>query len=236
MEASHAIDTGLQGSVLSQDRRIFRKKEASGTVHHTMLYVHHAPIRVWHWVNAAAFVFLLVTGVQIRFAEQLDWFSLEEAIHLHNYVGFMVISNYCLWLVYGLASGQIRLYIPSCKNVIPRIRAQIVYYAYGIFRGDPNPHVMTPENKFNLMQQKTYAMIMFVLVPLQITTGLFLWEIKRFDNYIQFMGGIRIVNLIHVVLFFFFAAFMIGHLYLATLGHTPLAHIKAMFTGYEEEP
>jgi len=235
MENITAFDTGEQERVLSHDRRTFRKKEAVGNVKNKMRYIHHAPIRVWHWVNATAFIFLLVTGVQIRFAEQLDWFSLEEAIHLHNYVGFMVISNYCLWLFYSLASGQIRLYLPSCKNMIRKIKEQVVYYSYGIFRGDHNPHAVTPECKFNVMQQQTYALIMFVLLPLQIVTGLFLWEIKRFENYIQFMGGIRIVNLLHVVLFFFFAAFMIGHLYLSTLGHTPLAHIKAMFTGYEEE-
>jgi thiosulfate reductase cytochrome b subunit len=28
-------------------------------------------------------------------------------------------------------------------------------------------------------------------------------------------------------------AFLIGHLYLSTTGHTPLAHIKAMITGWE---
>jgi hypothetical protein len=27
-------------------------------------------------------------------------------------------------------------------------------------------------------------------------------------------------------------AFLIGHLYLSTTGHTPLAHIKAMITGW----
>jgi thiosulfate reductase cytochrome b subunit len=235
MEALAAIDNGEQGKVLSQDRRTIRKKEAIGLVPHKMIYIHHAPIRVWHWVNATAFIFLIVTGVQIRFAEHLDLFSLEEAIHLHNYVGFMVISNYCLWLFYSLASGQIRLYIPSCKHMIQKIQEQVVYYSYGIFRGDHNPHVISPEGKFNVMQQQTYALIMFALLPLQLVTGLFLWEIKRFENYIQFMGGIRMVNLLHVVLFFFFTAFIVGHLYLSTLGHTPLAHIKAMFTGYEEE-
>ena len=29
-------------------------------------------------------------------------------------------------------------------------------------------------------------------------------------------------------------AFFIAHVYLATAGHTPLAHIKAMITGWEE--
>ena len=29
-------------------------------------------------------------------------------------------------------------------------------------------------------------------------------------------------------------AFLIGHFYLSTTGHTPLAHIKAMITGWED--
>ncbi len=61
-----------------------------------LVYIHHAPIRVWHWVNAVGFMFLVLTGVQIRFAENLNFITLEEAIHLHNYVGFMVIADYFL--------------------------------------------------------------------------------------------------------------------------------------------
>ncbi len=218
----------------TKDTSLRRPMRKLAVVKNKMIYIHHAPIRVWHWVNAVAFICLLLTGVQIRFAEQLDLFSLEEAIHLHNYVGFMVISNYFLWLFYSLASGQIRLYIPNFNKMASKIKEQIFFYSFGIFRGDHNPHVITPECKFNVMQQQTYAVIMFVLVPIQMATGLFLWEIKRFENYIHFMGGVMIVNLVHVILFFFFAAFLIGHIYLATLGHTPLAHIKSMFTGYEE--
>jgi hypothetical protein len=30
-------------------------------------------------------------------------------------------------------------------------------------------------------------------------------------------------------------AFLIGHFYLSTTGHTPLAHIKAMITGWEDQ-
>jgi thiosulfate reductase cytochrome b subunit len=65
-------------------------------------------------------------------------------------------------------------------------------------------------------------------------TGLFLWRVKQFSGYIEILGGIKVVDSIHVMLFFFFAIFLVVHSYLATLGHTPLAHFKAMFTGYEE--
>ena len=56
----------------------------------------------------------------------------------------------------------------------------------------------------------------------------------RFADWINLAGGIKIVDTIHVFLFLFFTSFIFVHVYLATLGHTATAHIKAMFTGYEE--
>ncbi|NIP17806.1 MAG: hypothetical protein GWM87_06380 [Xanthomonadales bacterium] len=52
---------------------------------------------------------------------------------------------------------------------------------------------------------------------------------------IEFTGGIRVVSTIHMLIFIFFVSFMLIHIYLSSLGHTPSAHFKAMFTGYEEE-
>jgi len=199
-----------------------------------MMYIHPAPVRVWHWVNAVGFIILILTGIQIRFAEMLDLFSLEEAIQIHNYVGFVVIAAYGLWVAYYFGTGKIRLYFPNPRTFVPKATQQIKYYGSGIFKGEPNPHHMTPDNKFNALQQNAYVGIMFVFLPTQMITGLFLWRVKRFENYIDLLGGIKIVDSIHVLLFFFFTAFIFVHAYLATLGHTPLAHFKAMFTGFEE--
>jgi len=199
-----------------------------------LMYVHPAPVRVWHWVNAVGFVILIITGIQIRFAEMVDWFSLEEAIQLHNYVGFVVIAAYGLWVSYYFGTMKIKLYFPNPRAFVPNAIKQIKYYGSGIFKGEPNPHHMTPDNKFNVLQKNAYLGIMFVFLPAQMITGLFLWRVKRFENYIELIGGIKIVSTIHVLLFFFFTAFIFVHVYLATLGHTPLAHFKAMFTGFEE--
>jgi thiosulfate reductase cytochrome b subunit len=199
-----------------------------------LMYVHPAPVRVWHWVNAVGFIILIITGIQIRFAEMVNWFSLEEAIKLHNYVGFVVIAVYGLWVSYYFGTMKIKLYFPNPRTFVPNAIKQLKYYGAGIFRGEPNPHQMTPENKFNALQKNAYVGIMFVFLPAQMITGLFLWRVKRFENYIDLIGGIKIVSSIHVLLFFFFVAFLFVHIYLATLGHTPWAHFKAMFTGYEE--
>jgi cytochrome b subunit of formate dehydrogenase len=77
-----------------------------------LMYVHPAPVRVWHWVNAVGFIILIITGIQIRFAEIVDWFSLEEAIQLHNYVGFVVIAVYGLWVSYYFGTMKINSTFP----------------------------------------------------------------------------------------------------------------------------
>ena len=199
-----------------------------------LIYIHPAPVRIWHWINAAGIVALILTGCQIRYAEMLGIMPLSDAITLHNYVGFMVIADYFLWLSYYLGTGKIKIYFPDLRTFVPDAIRQAKYYGFGIFKGDPNPHHMTPDNKFNAMQQKAYLALMFLVLPAQMISGVFLWRVKGYADYVNFLGGIKIIDTIHVSLFFFFASFLIAHSYLATLGHTPLAHFKAMFTGYEE--
>jgi thiosulfate reductase cytochrome b subunit len=200
------------------------------------IYLHPLPIRIWHWINAVSFLVLIVTGLQIRYRELLGLMKFRTAVDIHNQAGFLLIFNFCIWLVYYIATGKIRIYIPplNIKKFITGCVRQARYYGYGLFLGEENPHHSTPENKFNPMQQMAYLAIMMLLIPLQLGTGLLLWDVKAFQGWINIFGGIKIVDSIHVFLSLFFISFLFVHIYLATLGHTVTAHIKAMFTGYEE--
>ncbi|OGW43726.1 MAG: cytochrome B [Nitrospirae bacterium RBG_13_41_22] len=202
------------------------------------IYLHPLPIRIWHWVNAAGFIVLILTGAQIRFGNVIHLFSFETAVDIHSWTGFILIANYCIWLLYYLFTGNIKIYIPPLHHPVEFAKKavrQAKFYGLGIMVGDENPHHSTFDHKFNPMQQVSYLMIMAALIPVQIITGLFLWDPKLFGPAVNLIGGIQIADMIHVLLFIFFSAFIIVHFYLATLGHTPLAHIIAMFTGYEEE-
>jgi len=199
------------------------------------MYIYPLPVRVWHWINACGFVILILTGIQIRYAEMVHVITLPRAIVIHNYVGFIVIADFFIWLTYYLASGNVKAYIPDGPNLVALILKQARYYGYGIFIGRPNPHVATPENKFNPLQQLVYLAIMFIFLPAQMMSGLFLWQVKRYEEYINLLGGIKLLDTIHVLLFFFFTSYLFIHCYLATLGRTPLARFQAMFTGYEKE-
>ncbi|MEW6675533.1 MAG: cytochrome b/b6 domain-containing protein [Nitrospirota bacterium] len=198
------------------------------------IYLHPLPIRIWHWINASGFVLLILTGANIR--NIINLFSVETAVEIHSWTGFILIANYFIWLFYYLLTLKIRIYIPPLHHPIEFAKTalrQAKFYGFGIMVGDQNPHHPMPDNKFNPMQQMAYLMIMTVLIPVQIITGLFLWDPKLFSPVVNLVG-IQVFDTIHVLLWIFFSSFIIIHFYLATLGHTTFAHFKAMFTGYEE--
>jgi thiosulfate reductase cytochrome b subunit len=202
------------------------------------VYLHPLPIRIWHWVNALAFIILIVTGAQVRFGNVMHLFSFETAVTIHSLTGFILVGNYFIWLVYYLVTRNIKIYIPPLHHPVEFAKKAITqakFYGGGIMVGAHNPHHSTPDNKFNPMQQVSYLMIMVLLIPLQLITGLLLWDPKLFSPVINIVGGIQVIEIVHVLLWIFFSAFIIVHFYLATLGHTTWAHIIAMFTGFEEE-
>jgi len=201
------------------------------------VYVNPLPVRIWHWANALMFIILIVTGVQIRYLDLFSLMSFRTAVVTHNWVAFALIANFFIWLLFYLFSDKNKAYHPEFNIVklADQSLKQMLYYGWGMFRGEPNPHHIDPYNKFNPLQRMLYQILMLFLLPLQFATGLMLWDVKRFQPYIDMVGGVRVVDTVHVLIFIFFVFYMFFHPYLATLGHTPTAHIKAMITGYEDD-
>jgi thiosulfate reductase cytochrome b subunit len=172
-------------------------------------YLHPLPIRIWHWINALGFVGLILTGIQLRYSDLFSLLTFETALKLHNWIGFVVIANYFLWLGYYLSSDRISNYHPvlDAKSFFDNYFRQMVYYSYGIFRGESRPHKVQPYNKFNPMQRLTYQFVMMISVPIQFLTGLMMWDVQRFGGWIEMVGGIRVVSTIHVVWFILFVFF-----------------------------
>lgn len=201
-------------------------------------YIHPLPVRIWHWLNALGFVLLMVTGFQIRYSDMLGLMSFEMAVKSHNWIGFVLIANYFVWLLFYLFTDKIRIYHPEldARKYFRDTFRQMRYYGYGMFKGEPNPYHVSPYAKFNPMQKVMYQIVMLLIVPVQFFTGLLLWNVTRFEDWVRVLGGVRVVSTLHVLIFIFFITFIFIHAYLGALGPTPGAHYKAMFTGYEEEP
>ncbi len=200
------------------------------------VYVNPLPVRIWHWANAVLFILLVASGVQIRYLDLFDVVPFRTAVTVHNWVGFALIANFSIWLLFYLFSARNRAYHPEF-NLLKMARAsfaQMKYYGWGMFRGDHNPHHIDPYDKFNPLQRMLYQILMLLLLPVQFVTGILMWDINRFSAFVDMAGGLRVVATVHVLIFIFFVFYLFLHPYLATLGHTPMAHIKAMVTGYEE--
>jgi thiosulfate reductase cytochrome b subunit len=174
--------------------------------------------------------------MQIRYIGLIHWMSFKTAVIAHNWIGWVLVANFFVWLSFYLSADKIKVYHPelSPRKHFKNSFKQLRYYGYGIFKGDPNPHHVSVYHKFNPMQSMAYQVVMMLLVPAQFATGVLLWDVQRFSGVIDLLGGVRVADTVHVVTFIFFAGFIFFHPYLASLGHTPSAHFKAMLNGYEE--
>lgn len=201
------------------------------------IYLTPTPVRMWHWLNALGIVTLCITGAQIRFPEYVNIFgSYKAAISLHNTAGIVVSISYLLWLVYYLiiAGSLVKLYVPRVEDFKYGMIRQGLYYCFYYFLGRPSPHAATPENKFNPLQKSAYLVIMLALMPLVVFSGLLLMNIAPLRTLVVGLGGVTFLISAHFLIACSFCAFLCTHIYLATLGHTPFAHFKPMWTGWEK--
>lgn len=201
----------------------------------TRVWLHTLPIRIWHWVNAFLIVMLIATGIQLRAPGAALFGSYGTAVWLHKYAGFAASVSFLFWLLYVALSGAFwRHYLirPSDVKGMPK---QAAFYGFTIFRGKENPFKPSARNKFNPMQKVAYFSMMTVVTPVIVITGILFSDILYFLPYIEAIGGLRILDAIHVIAAYFFLLYLLVHLYMATLGHSFFAHFKAMVVGYEEE-
>jgi thiosulfate reductase cytochrome b subunit len=196
------------------------------------------PIRIWHFVHGICILLLVLTGIQLRYPDLFVLFgTVRKTVQLHNLFGFIVTADYFLWfLYYAIKREMTRQYIPTITDFSEGMTRQAQYYFFRIFFGDPAPFEPSPKAKFNSLQKITYAGIMLFILPLQIFTGILLWNLELFLPVIAALGGVRIIDALHVILAYVFTSFLIMHLYLATLGPTFFSHLKMIVLGYEEEP
>jgi thiosulfate reductase cytochrome b subunit len=201
------------------------------------IYLTPTPVRIWHWLNALGIVTLCVTGIQIRFPEYANIFgTYKAAIRLHDIAGLTVSVSFCLWIFYYLvvARNIVKTYVPNIEDIKAGLFQQAFFYFFAYFLGKKNPHTATPDNKFNSIQKVTYFMTMFLLVPLVIVSGLLLMNVAPLRGWIIIIGGIKFLVDAHYLIACSFFAFLCVHIYMATLGHTPFAHFRQMWTGWEK--
>ncbi len=184
--------------------------------------------RLWHWIQAVLIIGMLITGFEIHGSYHLLGF--EQAHRVHTTAVWAFIGLWVFAMFWHLTTGEWRQYIPTMKNIDKIVR----FYSVGIFKGEPHPFKPTRERKHNPMQAQTYLGVTVVVTPLIWLSGL----AYLFYNELGAAGfriDLGMIATVHTVGAFLMLAFLIGHIYLGTTGHTPMAHFRAMVTGWDDD-
>lgn len=170
---------------------------------------------------------LIVTGIQLR-APGFSQYGTATA--LHGYAGAACVLSFLFWFFYSIFTGAMKHYLPRKKD-IREVPQQIAFYVFFVFKGRPNPFSASEKEKFNVLQKITYGTVMFILVPIIIITGIMFNNILVFSQLINLMGGLRVLDAVHVAAAYLFFIFLIIHMYMATLGKTVTSYIKSIIIG-----
>lgn len=197
----------------------------------TREYVYKGFERFWHWTQAALILFLALSGFEIH--GSLAFFGFEQAVAYHRAAAWTLLVLIAFAAFWHLTTGEWRQYVPTLEN----LRAQAEYYAVGIFRSAPHPVRKSLSRKLNPLQRLVYLALKVLVIPVIVTSGL----LYMFYRYPQRHGiealdvkGLAGIAVLHTAGAFLLVAFLIGHVYLITTGHTLSSNLKAMITGWED--
>ncbi|MHC1708486.1 MAG: cytochrome b/b6 domain-containing protein [Bacteroidales bacterium] len=197
------------------------------------IYFYPVWIRLWHSINALMFLVLIFTGFSIQYATtSSQWIRFDVAILLHDICGLILTFNYLIFLFGNLFSENGKHYWLTVDGGFGRLKKQFHYYTFGIFKGEHHPFPLNENRKFNPIQKLTYVLAMYMMLPLLIASGLFLY----FPGVFNLIGltSLMLVDVIHIILGYFLSIFMVIHIYFCTIGHTATSNFKSMINGWHE--
>lgn len=184
--------------------------------------------RFWHWSQAALIMFMLVTGFEIHGTYRA--FGWQRAGNLHQIAAWTLIGLWAFAIFWHFTTGEWRQYLPTSEKMMDIAR----YYSSGIFKGESHPYRVTALAKHNPLQRVTYLIIKLIINPALWASGLLYLYYPEAVRAGLILPGLRPIALVHTAAAFMMLMFLISHVYLATTGPTPLSHIKAMITGWED--
>jgi thiosulfate reductase cytochrome b subunit len=158
----------------------------------------------------------------------------DLAVSIHNIAGFILIFDYLLFILANTVSKNGRHYRIQLKGLNDRLMVQFRYYTFGIFKGESAPFPVTKKMKFNPIQQVTYFMTMYILMPLIFVTGLPMLFSGAFIQQVFGSQAFFVTDILHITIGFLLSVFLAIHVYFCTFGATPTSNFKSIVTGFHE--
>ena len=179
---------------------------------------HPAFVRVTHWINAAVFVALLVSGVAILLAHPRLYWGETGALGGPSLLDLplpMLLTGQSGW-------GRYLHFLAAWACIFNGL----TYVAAGTMRG----HFRALP--YRALQRRTYVVIVFVLLPLMLWTGLAMSPAitSVMPLLVTTLGGQQSARTIHFFVAAVLVLFAVGHVGLVTMSGF-LAQTRGMITG-----
>lgn len=148
---------------------------------------------------------------------------------IHFFFAWALSITLLLWLIGSLVNGHIRKDLAPRAEDIRQLPQDIADHARLRFH-----HT----GRYNTLQKLSYGIVLFVLLPLMILTGLAMSP--SMDSVIPFLtdilGGRQTARTIHFTVMLLLVAFFIVHI-LMILAAGPINELRSMITGwYRTDP
>ncbi|NQU53057.1 MAG: cytochrome b/b6 domain-containing protein [Bacteroidetes bacterium] len=195
------------------------------------IYFYPAWLRIWHGINALGIIILIITGISLQSIES-SFMGFNSTISLHNIAGALVTFSYFVFFIGNLVTTNGSFYRVKPTGFIKRPIKQAYYYIWGMFHRMKAPYPLSEKRKFNPLQKYSYIIVMYIFVPLVIVSGIALLYPEIIIENIYHYSGIFVTAIFHSALGFFISIFLIVHLYIASIGKSPIENFKSIITGW----
>jgi len=259
-EASAASPISTQVQFIGSNGR------AAGTDSPRLEIRHAALVRVTHWLTTLAFLALLVTGVEILISHPRFYWGETGNVHtqplftlripssrgtvptgygyvlpdqngwsryLHFESAWIAVLTGLLYVAFGFWGGHFkRNLLPALSDVSPKGLATAISRHLRFRRPSEDE-----ARSYNVLQRLTYLLVIFVLFPLVIWTGLAMSPAfaSLLPAAITVLGGRQSARTLHFFVSIFLVLFLLVHVLMVYLAGFR-KRVGAMITGRLTQP
>lgn len=198
----------------------------------TMLYFYPFWLRIWHAVNALGIILLIITGIVMQSGVESSIIEFSLAVNMHNISGVAISLNYLVFFIGNIVTKNVKFYLIKPQGFLKRPVKQAYYYAYGMFRGMKAPYPLSEKRKFNPLQKYAYVAVMYLFLPFVVISGFALLFPEIIIEKVYTFSGIFLTAVLHSAVGFFISVFLIIHVYVASIGKSPIENFKSIITGW----
>lgn len=197
------------------------------------LYFYPLWLRIWHGFNALGILTLIGTGLSMQSSvESGQIVGFNTIVNLHNVAGIIVALSYIGFFIGNLTTSNGKFYLIKAEGFFKKPIKQAKFYIWGMFHGEKYPYPLSAKRKFNPLQKYAYVMVMYFAVPLVIISGFALLFPEIIIDKIYTFSGVFVTAVMHSVMGFFISLFLVIHLYVASIGKSPLENFKSIISGW----